>query len=86
MRSKLLTAALCLVFVIVLVYYTLSPISARCEVCMEFNGQTACRTASGATEKEARRTATDTACAVLASGRTANMRCSAQEPKSVKVL
>ena len=86
MRSKLLTAALCLAFVIVLVYLTLSPVSVRCQVCMEFNGQTACRTAAGASLKEAQRTATDTACAVLASGRTANMRCSAQEPKSVKEL
>ncbi len=86
MRSKLVTAALCLVFVMVLIYYTLSPVSVRCEVCVEYNGQTVCRTASGATEKEARRTAIDTACAVLTGSRTDNLRCTAQQPKSVKLL
>lgn len=86
MKSKLITAAACLGFVGYLAYLTLSPVAVRCEVCVEFKGQTVCRTASGATQEEAQKTATDTACAALASGRTESMRCSAQQPKSVRVL
>ncbi|GIU74481.1 MAG: hypothetical protein KatS3mg004_1568 [Bryobacteraceae bacterium] len=58
----------------------------RVEVCMEFGGRTACRTASGPTREEAVRTAADNACGLLASGMTESMRCSHSQPKSVRVL
>ena len=86
MKSKILTTVGCLAFVGYLLYLTLSPNSVRCEVCMEFNGRTACRTASGANEDEARRTATQSACAEVAPGMTDGIRCMDTEPKSVRVL
>ncbi len=54
-----------------------------CEVCIEFRGQTACRKADGSTLEEARRTATDLACAVLASGMTESIGCSNTRPRSL---
>ncbi|MCC6538775.1 MAG: hypothetical protein IT162_14565 [Bryobacterales bacterium] len=58
----------------------------RVEVCIEFNGREACRAASGATPELARRTATDNACALIASGMTDSIACSNTTPKSVKTL
>jgi hypothetical protein len=55
----------------------------RCEVCMEFRGQTACATAAGTTRQEAQRTASDTACAKISSGVTDSIACSQSPPKSV---
>jgi hypothetical protein len=55
-----------------------------CEVCQSFNGQTVCRKADGKTKHEAQRTATETACAVLASGMAESINCSNATPKSVK--
>ncbi len=56
----------------------------RVEVCMEYRGQTACRTAAGPTREEAIRTAADNACALLASGMTDSMQCGRTQPKSVR--
>lgn len=58
----------------------------RVEVCIAYNGKTECRVASGATKEEAQRTATETACAVLASGMTDSMACGRTTPVSVKPL
>lgn len=55
-----------------------------CEVCIEFNGHTQCRSAKGPTTKEATQTASDNACALLASGMNESMACGRTEPKSVK--
>lgn len=53
---------------------------ASCEVCIEWNGQEVCRTGEGRTEEDAQRTATESACAVLASGMTERIRCSQSQP------
>ncbi|MCS7043151.1 MAG: hypothetical protein NZR01_10200 [Bryobacteraceae bacterium] len=58
----------------------------RVEVCMEFRGRTACRTAAGPTREDALRAAADNACALLASGMTESMQCSHSQPKSVRWL
>jgi hypothetical protein len=58
----------------------------RVEVCITFNGRQACRVASGPTQAEAVRTATDNACALVASGVTETMACSRTAPDSVKPL
>ena len=58
----------------------------RVEVCMEFHGQRACRSASAATPEAARRTATDNACAFLASGMSDSIACTNTPPASVKTL
>jgi hypothetical protein len=69
-----------------LVYLTLGPKQNRVEVCVEFQGRTNCRIASGPTRESALRTATDNACATIASGMTETMACGHKPPTSVKYL
>lgn len=75
-----------LVFAGILTYSMMSLRKHRVEVCIAYNGRTECRVAAGATQDEALRTATDNACALLASGMTDNMACGRTEPKSVRWL
>ena len=73
----------------VLAYLVISSFSqkaAKCEVCMEFNGGTDCRTASADTRENALRTAVTNACAQLASGVTQSMQCENTPPRSVRWL
>lgn len=56
---------------------------ATCEVCITFRGATQCRTAVGANPNEAVKTATDNACAMLASGMTDTIACGATPPDRV---
>ncbi len=73
-------------FIAALYYNTMSYSAYRVEVCMEFNGQTNCRTALGATEEIALRAAVDNACATISSGMTDSMACSSKQPQSIKWL
>ncbi len=90
MKKSVLLAILFVAVVIGAVVYTTMSASAsryRCEVCMEFQGRTACRTASAATEPQARRTAQENACAQISSGVTDSMQCGTYtQPSSVKWL
>jgi hypothetical protein len=68
-----------------LIIYAMQGLSAAtCEVCVEYNGRTECRTAKGPSVAEATRTAQDNACGLLASGMTESMKCGRTPPKSVK--
>ena len=58
----------------------------RVEVCVAYDGRTACRTASGADKESAQRTASDNACAQISSGMTDSMACGRSVPTSVKWL
>ena len=84
------TVLLAIVFVvgvlIVLVYTTMGNARYRCEVCISFQNRTACRTAAAATDAQASRTATENACAQIASGVTDSMACENTPPQSVKWL
>ena len=73
----------CCLFVGYVVYTSLGLDKVSCEVCVEFRGETACRTASGTTREEAVRTATENACAQLVSGMTDSMDCGRTVPKSI---
>jgi len=55
-----------------------------CEVCMEFRGRSKCRKASGPKREDCQLTATDNACAFLASGMTDSIQCAQKTPVSVK--
>jgi hypothetical protein len=55
-----------------------------CEVCVEFKGQKACRTAKGPSDDEATKTAHDNACAQIAFGRTDSILCGGTAPSSVQ--
>ena len=70
----------------VIVYSTMHLAKYRVEVCMTFNGQTQCRTASADTEEHALRSATSNACALIASGVTDSIACEHGNPQSVRWL
>jgi hypothetical protein len=57
-----------------IVYSSLTT-TVRCEVCIEFEGRTACRSVDGAVEEQALAAARTNACAHLASGVTKTMAC-----------
>jgi hypothetical protein len=75
-----------LVFLGVMIYSTMGIRKYRVEVCIEYGGRQACRTASAATAEEARRTATDNACALLTSGMTDSIACANTPPVKVTWL
>jgi hypothetical protein len=82
--TKLLITALVLLFVGIVIYSSMGLGQFRCEVCMEFQGRSACATASGTSQEEARRTATETACAKISSGMTESIGCAQNPPRSVQ--
>ena len=75
-----LLAALTLALII---YSSFQESVVECEVCMVYGGSRQCRRASGATQDDAIRTATNNACVFLASGMSESIRCSNTPPVSV---
>jgi hypothetical protein len=73
-------------FIGLLVYLSLGQKQYRAEVCVEYQGRQNCRTAAGPSREQAVRTATDNACATIASGMTESMQCSHSKPLSVRYL
>ena len=87
MKKSVVIGIVFLIAVIVaIVYSTMSLAAHRVEVCMEFRGNTSCRTASGSTAEFALRTATSNACATISSGVTDTIACEQSNPKKVTVL
>jgi hypothetical protein len=66
-----------------IIYSSIGTQAYSCEVCVEFNGQTQCRSAAGATRDEAVKTAVSVACATLAQGMEQSIRCEQTPPKSM---
>ena len=84
--AKIALAAAFLLFLGLLLYSSLRLGQVTVEVCIEFKGRTGCGTAAAPTEEEAIRTASDNACALIASGMTDSIACSRTPPKSVRRL
>lgn len=85
-KGALIVVVFILAFIAIMYTSTRNLSAHRVEVCMEFRGQSACRTASAATPEQARRTATDNACALLASGMSDSIACTNTPPAKVTVL
>jgi hypothetical protein len=69
---------------VAIVYMTFSlSRGVRGEICMEFNGRTACKTVSGDTRQHVLQTGVSNACADISSGVTDTIACEHAEPKSV---
>ncbi len=73
-------------FVAAMIYSTMNLKRFRAEVCMDFQGRSACRVAGAATREQAIRTATENACALISSGMTDSMACGQTPPRSVRLL
>ena len=82
----LVSALAVVAFVILLTYSSMSGTKYRVNVCVNFNGRSECRTASGDSREHAQRAAQSNACALLASGVTETMQCEHLDPASVKWL
>jgi hypothetical protein len=75
-----------LIVLFVIVYSSMNLSGHKVEVCIAFNGRSNCRTAAGATEEFARRTAITNACGEIASGVTDSIACENTQPTSVRVI
>jgi len=72
--------------ILALVWTTIGLAKYKVEVCIDFQGRSSCRTASGSSEEFALRAATTNACALIASGVTDSMACERIPPKSITWL
>ena len=85
-RTVLLGIVFVAVVIGVIVWSTMGLAQHRVEVCIDYNGQSNCRTASADSQEHALKTATSNACATIASGVTEVMQCERTTPKSVRWL
>jgi hypothetical protein len=74
------------VLIALIAYSTFSGPRYRIEVCMSYDGRSACRIVSAKSEQSAVRNAISNACAEIASGVTDTMRCEQSPPKSQRWL
>jgi hypothetical protein len=84
MARWLAGVALGAMFLAALLLATRKETAAECELCIEYRGRTACRTALAADRDAALRSAVSTACAVLSSGVTQGMECDRTPPRMVR--
>lgn len=82
-QSMLLLAAM-LGLMGYIVYSSMARVGYQCDVCVEFNGRTQCRSGAGATEKEALDVAQTSACGTLAGGMAGAIMCGNTPPQSVQ--
>ena len=83
-RRTLAGLALCALFLAALFFATARETGVRCEVCVDFAGARACRTASGADREKAANEGQSTACAALARGVTQAFACQRISPASIR--
>ena len=79
-RGKIITIIAIVAFAALLLYNTLSAQKYTCEVCVEFNGQRNCASASHESESEASRSAQMTACGPLTNGMDDQIACGRRPP------
>jgi hypothetical protein len=81
MKRPVLLGILFVVAVLaVIIYSSMNLARYRYEVCMQYEGRTSCKTASGATADFAKQTAITGACAEIASGVTGTVACGQSTP------
>ena len=72
--------------VVYVVYTSLHTARYQVEVCVNYQGLSACRAAEGRTQALAQRAALDNACAQVTSGVTGTIGCQDTTPTSVRLL
>ncbi len=82
-RSAWLLAAGLLLFMAFVIYRSFQVAGYQCAVCIEFRGQSVCRTVEGPTEHDALQAATNNVCAFLAAGVTDSIACEHTQPSKV---
>ena len=82
-KVRLVIVVFVLAAVVYIVTSSMETAKVSCEVCVDFKGRQACRTARGPTRDDAIVTGRDNACAQIVSGRTENILCGGSQPRSV---
>jgi hypothetical protein len=70
-----------LVFLAGMLFATFGQGNAECEVCVDFNGRSDCRTVTAPDRDQAIQQATATACTTISSGVTESMKCNRTPPR-----
>jgi len=82
--SRTLVGVLVLIaFAATVVYLAMGELSARCEVCVAFGGQTRCEVAVASNPADAEQQATYGACSQITGGVTEIVACTGRVPQSV---
>jgi hypothetical protein len=71
-------------FIGLMAYAVLQETQVSCEVCLDYRGNSACRTSSAIDRNAAIQGAIHNACAILSSGVTDGIDCNATRPRSVQ--
>ena len=71
-------------FLAAMVWTTLAQSGAECEVCLEYRGDSVCRTAAASDADTATQQAIATACAILSQGVTQGLECQRTPPRSLR--
>lgn len=79
----IVTLAVLALFAALLWYGLAGEARVECDACFAYRGRTECRTGAGDSRESALDSANTAACAVLGSGVTDAMRCSASPPSAV---
>lgn len=66
------------------VYSTMSGAEHQCEVCLEFAGESVCRSGSGASPEEAQRAAQESVCGGNTSGMAESIACRNRAPTALQ--
>lgn len=74
------------IVIALIAYSTLTGKRYRAEVCVAYQGRSACKTVTGKSETSVLRGGISNACADIASGVTQTMGCEQSQPQSVKWL
>ena len=75
---------LCLAFLAAMIFATLREAGVHCEVCIDFEGRSACGSSTAADRSFAVSNATMNACAVLSGGVSQGIRCDQTPPRSLR--
>jgi hypothetical protein len=85
-KTALAVVAFVVIFLSLIAWSTFHGPRFRVEVCMVFNGKSACRTVSGKSEQAALRGGIENACADLVSGVADTIACGQAQPQNVRWL
>ena len=84
MARNIVKAVLAVAFVSALVIALKNEAQVKCEVCIAFDGGSACRSSKASDRDRAIYGATSAACVVLSGGVTSGIQCSNTPPNSVR--
>lgn len=85
-RPGIYIAVFVLIVIALILYSTMAGKQYRAEVCMTFQGRSACKTVTGKSQESVLRGGITNACADIAAGVTETMTCEQSQPQKVTWL